>query len=180
MLCLGLVFPLSRYWVGTRRSQEKMPSWSSAFPARKRCCVRIWRFREKYWVEEMLCLGLVFPGVRYWVGARRSQEKMPSWSSGVPSEGRCCVRIWRFREKYWVEVRHSQRGRGMDGKANFFSDPINGYSERSWHHFDLAAMSSYLGAPGSSPAGKGSEDAELVLGRSQGKKCCVWVWCFRG
>ena len=65
-------------------------------------------------------------------------------------------------------------------QGQFFSDPINGYSERSRHHPGLSAMSSYLGAPGSSPAGKGSEDAELGLGRSQGKRCCVWVWCFRG
>jgi len=55
----------------------------------------------------------------------------------------------------------------VDAQASLLIDPINGYSEHSWHHPRLAAMSSYLGAPGSSPAGKGREDAELELGRSQ-------------
>jgi len=44
------------------------------------------------------------------------------------------------------------------------------YIRRSYHHPGQAAVSSYLGAPGSSPAERMREDAELELGApSEGK-----------
>ena len=58
----------------------------------------------------------------------------------------------------------------MDAKTGLLIDSINVHSERSYHHPGLAAVSSYLGAPGSSPAERMNEDAELELGvPSEGK-----------
>jgi len=184
-----------RYWVEAQRSQEKMPSWSSAFPARKKMLCLSPRFskedtRSKPSVPKRRGVdaktGLLIdplngysersyhhPGltaVSFYLGAPGSSpaERMSEDAElelGVPSEGKDAVSESEFfGERYRVEMRHSQPGRGVDAKTGLLIDSINVHSERSYPHPKLAAVSSYPGAPGSSPAERGSEEAELELG----------------